>query len=146
MHTPLSVLLKHKGTVMHSTSPQTLAYDCAEKMNALGIGALLVLENEKLVGIISERDFLKKILGKRLDPIKILVSEIMTKNPFTVPSTISVREAMQIITEKRFRHLPVVDDGKLVGMISIGDLTKWAMMQQQNEISALTDYIHGEVK
>lgn len=146
MQTPLSVLLKNKGYALHAVSPEINAYECAAKMDLLGIGALVVIEKEQLVGIISERDFLRKVLSKRLDPLKIQVHEIMTKNPLTVNSNTTVQEAMQLITQHRFRHLPVVDEGKLVGMISIGDLTRWVMLAQENEISALTGYIHGTTR
>ena len=143
MHVPLSVLLKDKGNAMHSVSQDATGYECADKMNQLGVGALLVLEGDKLLGIISERDFLRKVVGYKQNPAKIHVKEVMTKNPLTVPPSMTVQEAMKIITEKRFRHLPVVENGKLVGMISIGDLTRWMMIQQENEIAALTGYIHG---
>ncbi|HRE31864.1 MAG TPA: CBS domain-containing protein, partial [Candidatus Berkiella sp.] len=94
-------------------------------------------------GIISERDLINKLISKKLEPTQVKVSEVMTHNVLTVSSDTTVQKAMEIITEKRFRHLPVVDNGKLVGIISIGDITRWIMLQQQQEISALTGYIHG---
>jgi len=143
MQTPLSVLLKEKGHVIHHISPQASGYECALKMNQLGIGALLVLNDDKLLGIVSERDIIRKIICVKTDPTQIRVADIMTKDPLTVTSNMTVQQAMKIVTERRFRHLPVVDNDKLVGLISIGDLTKWAMMQQEREISDLTGYIHG---
>jgi len=144
MHSiPISVILKDKGNQIYSIRPQDTVYECAVKMNELGVGALLVLENEELVGIVSERDFLCKIICSSQNPSQVHIEKIMTPSPFTIGLKTSVQEAMKIVTEKRFRHLPVLDNGKLVGMISIGDLTRWLMILQENEIEALTGYIHG---
>ncbi len=143
MRTPLSVLLKDKGGSTYSIQPQASGFECATKMNELGVGALLVMENEKLVGIISERDLIRKLLGTSNDPKAVKVAELMTKDPITVLPSMTVQEAMKMITEKRFRHLPVVENGKLHGVISIGDLTRWVMLQQEYEIAALTGYIQG---
>ncbi|MBS0287967.1 MAG: CBS domain-containing protein [Proteobacteria bacterium] len=143
MRTPLSVLLKEKGGTTHSITPHASGLECATTMNKFGIGALLVIENEKLVGIISERDLIRKLLGSNIDPKSVKVAELMTKEPLTVLPSTTVQEAMKLVTEKRFRHLPVVENGKLLGMISIGDLTRWVMLQQEYEIAALTGYIQG---
>lgn len=144
MHTPLSRLLNDKGHTIHSVSPDTTTYDCAVKMVKLGIGALLVMDNQNLVGIISERDIVRRLVGCACDPASVLVADCMTKNLVTVPPSTTVGEAMRIITERRFRHLPVVENGQLQGMISIGDLTRWVMLSQEHEISVLTGYIQGE--
>lgn len=143
MQTPLSILLKEKGYTIHSASPIESAYECAVTMSKMGVGALLVIEHDELKGIVSERDFLKKIVAMNSDPNTVPVAQVMTKDPITVPPSMTVQEAMCLMTEKRIRHLPVVENGKLLGIISIGDLTKWAMMQQEKEIAALTGYIHG---
>ncbi len=146
METPLSVLLNDKGRTIQNISPKESVYDCALKMNQLKIGALLVMENEQLVGIVSERDILRKVVTSGQDLKKVLVETIMTKENklVTVLPTTTVREAMHIVTEKRIRHLPVLENGKLVGLISIGDLTRWAMLLQEQQISSLTNYIQGE--
>lgn len=144
MQTPLSILLEDKGRVIHSVSPLTTVYESARKMNQLGIGALLVIENGHLEGIISERDIVQKLIGCKCDPSDTLVSEIMTHTLITVPPTMTVAEAMRIITEKRFRHLPVMENDELLGMISIGDLTRWAIISQEQEILSLIGYISGE--
>ncbi|MCS5712064.1 CBS domain-containing protein [Candidatus Berkiella aquae] len=143
MQTPLSILLKEKSSKVQTITANDTCYDCAALLSQLGIGALLVMEGDKVQGIISERDLINKLVSKKLEPTQVTVSEVMTHNVLTVPSDTTVQKAMEIITEKRFRHLPVVDNGKLVGIISIGDITRWIMLQQQQEISALTDYIHG---
>ena len=115
-------------------------------MKELSVGALLVIVDDQLKGIISERDILLKLVGCACDPAQVLVKEIMTTDIATVTPTTTVQEAMRIVTERRFRHLPVIENGKIVGVISIGDLTRWVMLVQDKEISDLTGYIRGEVK
>ncbi len=146
MDTPLSVLLKDKGYAIYSIGPEQSAYDSAVKMKKLGVGALLVIADEQLKGIISERDILLKLVGCACDPAQVSVKDIMTKDIVTVTPKTTVQEAMFIVTERRFRHLPVIEGGKVIGMISIGDLTRWVMLAQDQEISHLTGYIRGEVK
>jgi len=143
MRTPLSMLLKEKSSQIQTLRAQDSCFHCAEILAKYGIGALLVMEGEKLQGIISERDLIKKLVSQQLDPMKIKVSEIMTSSLITVTPETTVQEAMEIMTNKRIRHLPVLSSEKLVGIISIGDITRWVMLQQQQEISALTGYIHG---
>lgn len=145
MDTPLNVLLKDKGYVVQSITPDASIYDCALKLAQFKIGALLVVDkNNNLAGLISERDILREIVAKSADAKKITVDMIMTKELITVLPSTSVREAMRIVTEHRVRHLPVLENGKLVGVISIGDLTRWAMLLQEQQISSLTNYIQGE--
>lgn len=146
MQTPLSILLKDKGYHVHSISPGATGYECAEKLNEFGVGALLVIEKEKLLGIVSERDFIRKLLAHHQDPSSILVRDFMTKDVVTVLPTTTVQEAIRLVTERRLRHLPVIENEKLIGIISIGDLTRWVMLAQEQEIEALTGYIHGQAK
>jgi CBS domain-containing protein len=143
MQTPLSVLLKEKGKKVHTISKDLTCYECAKHLTEFNIGALLVMEGNQVLGIISERDLIKKLITKNLDPTKATIEQVMTQNVIAVPPEATVQTAMEIITEKRLRHLPIIDNGKLVGMISIGDVTRWVMLQQQKEISALTGYIQG---
>lgn len=144
MNTPLDILLKDKGHTVHSITPTKTVYDAVLEMKRLGIGALLVLENNHLQGIISERDIVLKFIGCACDPATTPVSEVMSTNLTTVTPDTTVQQAMRIVTEKRFRHLPVLENGKLVGLISIGDLTRWAMISQEQDITALKGYIRGE--
>lgn len=146
MQTPLSILLKDKGYHVHSIAPGATGYECAEKLNEFGVGALLVIEKEKLLGIVSERDFIRKLLARHQDPTTILVRDFMTKDVVTVLPTTTVQEAIRLVTDRRLRHLPVIENGKLIGIISIGDLTRWVMLAQEQEIEALTGYIHGQAK
>lgn len=144
METPLKVLLNDKGRAVQSVSPKSSVFDCADLMNKHKIGALLVMQDGKLEGIVSERDILRKVITSGTDPKSILVETIMTTNLITVLPTTTVQEAMRLVTDKRIRHLPVIEDAKLVGIISIGDLTRWAMLWQEQQISSLTNYIQGE--
>lgn len=143
MRTPLSILLKEKSSQIQTLTEEDTCFQCATLLAKFGIGALLVMEGDNLKGIISERDLIKKLVSQQRDPMKIKVSEIMTSSLITVTPDTTVQEAMEIMTNKRIRHLPVIANTKLVGIISIGDITRWVMLQQQQEISALTGYIHG---
>jgi CBS domain-containing protein len=118
-------------------------FECAVKLTQLKIGALVVLQEDKLIGIVSERDILRRVVSKGDDANQTLVEQIMTKALVTVAPSTTVREAMHIVTEKRIRHLPVLENEKLVGLISIGDLTRWAMILQEQQIASLTNYIQG---
>lgn len=144
MDTLLRTLLNEKGNKVESITADRTAYEAAAKLSELKIGALVVLDKDKLTGIISERDILRKVTAKGLDPQKISVSSLMTTNLITVTPTTTVREAMHIVTNQRIRHLPVLESGKLVGLISIGDLTRSAMEWQEQQIASLTNYIQGE--
>lgn len=143
METFLSMLLNDKGHRVCSVLPHTSVFECSQKMKEHHIGALLVMEGQKLNGIITERDILYKIVALGHDPKGIPVNAIMTRDLVTVLPNTTVGQAMQIVTERRIRHLPVVLNDELIGIISIGDLTRWAMLQQQEEISSLTRYVSG---
>lgn len=144
MESRLSAILQDKGHTVHTISPDMSFYDCAKKMDQLGIGALLVIKDDKLEGIVSERDIMRKLISCNFEVRKIKVTEIMTKELVIVPPLMTVAEGMRLVTEKRIRHLPVVENGKLIGIVSIGDLTRWAMLAQEYVISSLTRYIHGD--
>jgi CBS domain-containing protein len=141
METPLSVVLNDKGHSVQNISPQNTIHQCASKMNECGVGALMVIENGQVVGIISERDILKKVVVTGEDVHRIQVAAVMTKELVTVTPATTVQEAMHIVIEKRIRHLPVMEKGKLVGLISIGDLTRSAMLWQEQQITSLKHYI-----
>jgi len=146
METRLQTLLDEKGSSVHTVVPELSVFDCAKKMNDLNIGALLVMQADKIEGLVSERDIIRKLISCNCEVGKFKVGDIMTKTLLTVSPDTTVGEAMQLVTEKRFRHLPVVENGKLLGIISIGDLTRAMIIGQQHEISHLNSYIHGEHK
>ena len=119
----LSSLLDEQNPIIHSVGPDVSITQCVCRMNELKIGAMLVMEDDQLIGIFTERDAITRVLGTGLDPISTKISEVMTKNPVWVPTSTTLEEAMGIITQRRIRHLPVVEDGKVLGVVSSGDLT-----------------------
>ena len=142
----LNTLLALKGTEVWSIGPANSVYQAIEMMALKSIGALTVLSDEgKLIGIISERDYARKVILEGKSSKDTTVSEIMTKNVICVDPTLKVDECMAVMTEKRVRHLPVLHQGELVGMISVGDLVKSMIDEQSTVIDHLERYIKGEV-
>ena len=119
----LSNLIEALESQVHFVDPYMSVADCVSLMNEKKIGAMLVVDDEQLVGIFTERDILTRVVGAWLAPATTKVGEVMTKEPYCVSPATSLEEAMSIISEKRFRHLPVVENGKVLGMVSSGDLT-----------------------
>ncbi len=115
---------------IHSVGPDAPVIECVRMMAAKKIGALIVIDGEKLVGIFTERDALNKVLAAGLDPASTKISEVMTRDPYCVPPTTTIGDAMAVVTQRRFRHLPVVDNGKVIAVISSGDLTHWLVKDQ----------------
>lgn len=141
----IAELLKTKAdTQVYTTSAQVSVLEAITLMADKGIGALVVTEDEKIVGIISERDYARKIILMERTSYNTPVSDIMSHHVITVTPDQSNETCMELMTEKRLRHLPVVDDGKLVGLISIGDLVKDIISHQKSLINHLENYIRGE--
>ena len=124
---------------IHSVGPDTRVTECVRTMAAEKIGALIVMEGERLIGIFTERDALNKVLAAGLDPVNTKVSEVMTKDPYCIPPTTTVGEAMELVTQRRFRHLPIVENGKVLAVVSSGDLTHWLVKDQMGEVQELVD-------
>ena len=137
-------ILKSKGTAIYSIRPDNTVLEAIAKMDELDIGALLVMDGQKLKGILSERDYRSKVILKGRHSKNTDVSEIMTANVYTVTPNDSVSRCMAIMTEKKIRHLPVIEDDEILGVVSIGDLVKSIISKQKNEISNLRNYIQGE--
>jgi CBS domain-containing protein len=144
MHDQLRVLLADKGGKVESIEPTASVKTAVQKMNQHGIGALLVYASEKPVGIFTERDALRRVLARALDPAKTSVAEVMTRELVVVGPKVTVADAMAIITEKRFRHLPVVEEGRIIGIVSSGDLTRWVSRHHETEVKQLIQYITGQ--
>jgi CBS domain-containing protein len=141
----VSAILKQKGTNVWSVGPDATVYEALEKMSDQGIGALLVMKDSALVGLLSERDYARNIILKGRSSKETRVEEIMISPPLTVSPGCSVGEAMRIMTERRVRHLPVVDDsGAVLGIVSIGDLVKWIITSHEKTIEQLESYISGQ--
>ena len=136
-------LLKSKGNQVFSVAPQDSVLHAIEMMATRHVGALLVMEQGSLKGIISERDYARKVILKQRSSHDTPVNDIMTAHPKTVTPDNTVYQCMQIMTEGRFRHLPVVQGMKVVGMLSIGDLVKAVIEDQSQTIQHLERYIAG---
>lgn len=136
-------LLRVKGSQIFSVAPTDSVLRAIETMADRHVGALLVMNQGTLAGIISERDYARKVILKNRSSHDTLVNEIMTSPAVTVGPADTVHHCMQLMTEGRFRHLPVVDGGRVLGMLSIGDLVKAVMEEQSAHIEQLERYIAG---
>lgn len=139
----VSHLLDSKGRDVVSIAPDASVLDAIRLMSDRGIGALVVMDGDTLAGILTERDYARKVILKGRASDTTQVREIMTEDLVTTSSSESVEKCMNTVTEKRIRHLPVVDGGKIVGIISIGDLVKAIISDQQQAIEQLEHYISG---
>lgn len=134
-------LIQSKDGDIRSISPDSSVYEAVQKMAEYGIGALLVMEGNKVIGILSERDYARKVILQNRGSKSTQVSEIMTSNVNYAEPDHSVEQCMSLMTQKRFRHLPVMDGDKVIGMLSIGDLVKEVISEQQSTIEMLEKYI-----
>ena len=142
---PLTVarLLASKGHDLWSIAPDATVYDAIALMAERGIGALVVMDGEQLVGIVSERDYARKVILQDRSSRDTPVSTIMSTDIVSVRPEQSIEGCMALMTEKRIRHLPVVHDGRVVGILSIGDLVKFILADRENQIEQLEGYITG---
>ncbi|TVQ10851.1 MAG: CBS domain-containing protein [Balneolaceae bacterium] len=136
-------ILDHKGRNVYSIPPDSTVYEAIALMSEKNIGALLVLDGEEMVGIITERDYRNKVILQGRSSKTTPVKDIMTENVNYVTSKQTVKECMALMTNNKFRHCPVIDDGKLSGIVSIGDLVKAVITEQKIEIDYLKGYITG---
>jgi CBS domain-containing protein len=136
-------LLKAKGTQVWSISPDTSVLEALQLMTEKQVGALLVLEGVKIAGIISERDFVHGVAEKERCIINTTIVEYMTPKVITVTPDNTVEDCMALMTKEHIRHLPVVENGKLAGMISIGDIVKEIISSEKSRADALENYIEG---
>jgi CBS domain-containing protein len=136
-------LLEGKGNAIHAIEPQRPVLDAIRLMADKYVGALLVMEGAQLLGIVSERDYARKVILKGRSSAETAVNEIMSAPVITVTPGDSVNHCMKLVTEKRMRHLPVVENGKVIGVLSIGDLVKAVIDDQAEQLEHLQRYIAG---
>jgi CBS domain-containing protein len=140
----VSQLLVEKGKTVWSIHPAETVYTALQTMAKKNIGALVVSEGDRLVGIISERDYARKVVLQGKSSINTPVREIMTEKVITINTAHTLGECMEMMTHSRIRHLPVIQEGKVVGVVSIGDIVKAVISQQAFVIEQLEKYIAGE--
>lgn len=143
MNAPITAILDRKGRNVFSVPPTVSVSDAVAEMNRNRVGSVLIMDGGRLVGIFTERDVLRRVVGAGLDPKRTPVTEVMTPGVMTISPAASIEETMVLFTEKRFRHLPVLDQGRLVGTISIGDITRWMADAHRAEAEHLKNYITG---
>lgn len=139
-------ILLSKGDDRWSVGPDTMVFDALKLMAEKNVGAVLVLHTERLVGIFSERDYARKMILKGKHSKDTFVREVMTENPICVNTVQTIDECMGLMTANHIRHLPVLDAGELLGIISIGDVVKSIILEQQGVINDLENYITGGKK
>jgi CBS domain-containing protein len=137
-------VLAQKGRDVYSVSPEATVYEAIETMDNKNVGALLVLDGGRLVGMISERDYTRKVALKGKTSKQVHVREIMTAGAHTVTNSHTVEECMRIMTENRVRHLPVLNQDRVEGVVSIGNLVNWIISAQNATIDHLENYITGK--
>jgi CBS domain-containing protein len=141
---PVSFILRKKGTDVWSVPSDATVYDAMQMMADKDVGALLIMDGSEFVGVVSERDYARKVILQGRSSKETPVREIATETLITITPECSVDEAMRLITTNRIRHLPVVCEGKVQGMISIGDLVQWISFAQDQTIEQLEHYIEGK--
>jgi CBS domain-containing protein len=139
----ISEILSHKGNQVWSISPDEMVFDAIELMAEKNIGALLVIESSRLVGILTERDYTRKVALKGKSSKQTAVREILTGNPVHVTPDHTIEDCMRLMTEHRVRHLPILEADRILGLVSIGDLVNWIITAQSSTIHQLQTYISG---
>ena len=143
MDMTLGAILKEKSAALFSVTTGTSVADAVTVMVDGGVGSVLIMDHGHLKGLFTERDLMCRVVYHGLDPRQTPIEEVMTSDVATVRSSLTVGEAMSLCTQRRIRRLPVMDGDTLLGVVSAGDLTKWAVHDQQHTIDDLTRYIYG---
>jgi CBS domain-containing protein len=134
-------LLEMKGHAVHSIGPESSVYDALELLEEKNLGALVVVDKGKLIGVFTERDYARKVVLKGRSSKETLVADIMSERPIYVNPHTSIEDCMQLMTDKFVRHLPVLENNELIGVISIGDLVKYIISEKEYIIENLRHYI-----
>ncbi|HWJ04275.1 MAG TPA: CBS domain-containing protein [Steroidobacteraceae bacterium] len=144
LHGTVGGMLEVKGTRIFAVEPSTMVYDAIARMDEWRVGALLVMQGERLIGIVSERDYTRRVILRGRASRDTPVEDIMTRDVITVRRDTSLGDCLGIVTKHGIRHLPVVEDDRVVGLISIGDLVRTVLAQQAEQISSLKSYIQSD--
>ncbi|HEX3719769.1 MAG TPA: CBS domain-containing protein [Verrucomicrobiae bacterium] len=139
----IGTILHHKGADVWTISPQATVFEAIQLLARKNIGALPVMEGTRLIGIFSERDYTRKVALEGKTSHSTKVSEVLSPNVATIAPQDSVEEAMRLMTGKKIRHLPVIEEGRLVGLVSIGDMVNWIISAQTAAIDQLESYLVG---
>lgn len=138
---PIKELLKGRESAAYQVNPSTTVFAALQSLADYGVGAMLVMEKDQLVGVVSERDYTRKVALQGKNSKETKVGEIMTPNPFTVTPQTGTRDCMALMSQKKIRHLPVVDGANVLGLISMRDLMDDMIAEHEKTISQLTHYI-----
>ncbi|MBK8475122.1 MAG: CBS domain-containing protein [Opitutaceae bacterium] len=144
MKIPISALLAQKDPVIRWVAPGATVQDAVAAMAAHRIGCIVIIDDDHLAGLFTENDLLVRVVAAGLDPRTTPITRVMSPRPITVEPSLTLDKTMALISEKRVRHLPVVEGGRLVGLVSIGDLNKWIVERLQSEADALRSYVTGQ--
>jgi CBS domain-containing protein len=139
----LRTIVEEKEQTIHAVGPETSVLEAVDRMCQSRVGALLVVQGSMAIGILSERDIMRRLVLEQRDPARTKVAEIMTLEVLCIDADREPEEAMSLMTARRVRHLPVVEGSTVVGIISIGDLVRWASRHQDYEIRTLREYVSG---
>jgi CBS domain-containing protein len=143
MNNSITTILAGKSRALHAVPTNVTVLEAVQKMNQHKVGAVLVMNEGKLAGIFTERDVMTRVIAANLDPKATPITQAMTVNVLSIPPETTVQEVMDIFAEKRCRHLPVIQGGELVGLISIGDVSRWVANAHRAEAESLRRYIAG---
>lgn len=143
MEIPLRSILGTKPDALYRVDSTATAAEAIRIMNDANVGCVLVTDTDGLAGIFSERDVLRRVADQGLDPTSVVVRDVMTTKLITVTPVMTVEQALALCTDRRIRHLPVMENGRLLGLVSIGDLVRSIISAQARTIDGLINYIHG---
>lgn len=143
MNTSIATLLEQKSGALFTIPTTVTVAEAVQEMNTNKVGAVLVMNGLRLAGIFTERDVMRRVVGADLDPKTTPITKVMTSEVITIERKATVQQVMDIFTEKRCRHLPVVENDQLLGLISIGDVSRWVANSHRAEAESLRQYIAG---
>lgn len=145
MNTAIATLLAQKSGAVFTVPATVTVAEAVREMNTRKVGSVLVMDGPRLAGIFTERDVLRRVVGEGLDPRATPITQVMTASVLTITPAATVQQVMELFTEKRLRHLPVVENGRVSGIISIGDVSRWVAALHRVEAESLRRYIAGEL-